>query len=221
VSTYHYTEVTIFSLWRKGQSHPVLSILAVFLVAIFLSGCAQNPKLRANSPVVPSNGVLLMTLGYRELYPPFHTYSIRIRAINSSSAKAYFYSFPLGGMFGAAEDAIKIPNGLLMLSALVMPPGEYEIYEYSASSDVGPISPQAKYSPTTPIRLRVNAGEVAYLGSVALENIPGERRKYQYVVSDELTRDRQLLENIKPELGTWSVRKTVLSETPIGPLTRY
>lgn len=216
----HYTEASIVSVWRKGQFTSGLSVLTLFLVAILLSGCARNPQLRADSPVVTSNGVLLMTLGYRGLNPPFQAYSVRIRDINSRSTKAHFSSYPYG-MFSAAEDAIKIPNGLLILSALALPPGEYEIYEYSAFSDVGPISPQAKHSPATPIRLRVNAGEVAYLGSVALENIPGERHKYQYVVSDELTRDRQILENIKPELGTWPVRKALVSEIPIGPLTRY
>jgi hypothetical protein len=217
---YHYTEASIVSVWRKGQFTSGLSVLALFLVAILLPGCAQNPQVRADSPVVTSNGLLVMTLGYQGLNPPFQAYSVRIRDINSRSTKVHFSSYPYG-ISGAAEDAIKIPNGLLMLSALAVPPGEYEIYEYLAFSDVGPISPQAKYSPATPIRLRVNAGEVAYLGSLALEDMPGERRKYQYVVSDELTRDRQILENIKPELGTWSVRKTLVSEIPIGPLTRY
>jgi hypothetical protein len=208
--------------WRWDELILKFRILALLLVSVLLFGCARNPILRSGSSVAPINGVLFMTLGYQKLYPPFQTYGIGVRAIGSKSdKKSYFFAYPFGGMFGASEDAIKIPDGLAMLSALELSPGEYELYEYWAITDTGPIAWQFKYRSTVPVHIQVHAGEVVYLGSAILETIPHENRKYQYVVSDEFARDRLALENFKPELRAWSVRKRLVGENPIGPLTRY
>lgn len=161
-----------------------------------------------------------MTLGYKNLDQPYQVYEIAIRHIHTKEIKARFSAFP-SGMFGVDKNALKIVNGLVMLTAIELPPGEYEIYKYGAYTDIGPISPQVTYQPMTNARVEVKAREATYLGSLTLENVMHEQRGYQYVVADNLERDWSALENFKPQLSNWPVRKQLISSDPIGPLRRY
>jgi hypothetical protein len=196
-----------------------LSLAVAILVLHTIAGCASVNGIDTKPPLNES-GVAVVSLGSAPL-SGFGPMSLYIRDINTKAFGEFRVAYDAGWPTPRTPIDFASVDGNGYVTALRMPPGNYEITNFAKMEANTRISAKITFS----IPFNIEKGKTTYLG----EYLAYMNRKPTYslssrfffsrmVVQDRQTRDIDVMTKRMPEIATYPVINAILKANSPSPL---
>ena len=201
--------------WKSPFNHNLLAALAF---ALPLQGCGDLDRIKvamddrivkvaSKNPIDASRtGVAFMSLGKGDSTCSTGIFSIFFRPLDGSLPGMSFDAV-VSNLFGVSNAVMRNPDFCVEVIGMSLPPGNYQITGSKWFSDTGMQTVRVSHDNQTGVPFTIKAGEVTYLGSFQMvfafdKGFLGKTVLVggRYGVSDDLQRDKQKLDEMRPEL---------------------
>lgn len=214
-----FIQSTTTALWRKNVFSILRRVCLALFAVIWIGGCATTKEIRSDLPL-SETGTAIVSLGsYGKLFASSHR--LEVRNVETREVTSFFYLQE--NLFKPAARDFDGPDENGAVFAKNLPPGKYELYNFSTFRNGYPSTQTLSSKEDFKIPFTVEKGKGVYLGRYLASEVFGRSligmrvtAFIYFLVRDESEKDLPVAKKKFPHLASQPIEKQVADPIAVG-----